>query len=971
MTHDRSKVFWTTLVLAGLVVGAATQGNGTAASDEPAPNDEARFLSNVRQLTFAGRRSGEGYFSAAGDRLVFQSEREPGNPFFQIYLFDLASGEIRRISTGIGKTTCAWIHPQGDRVLFASTHEDPEAKAKQEAELQARASGQERRYAWDFDEHYELYVRNLADNSLTRLTAARGYDAEASWSPDGRWIVFASNRHAYETTLSAEDQRRLEQDPSYFLDLYLMSSDGTQVRRLTDTPGYDGGPFFSADGRRICWRRFSPDGATAEIFTMRTDGTDVRQLTRLGAMSWAPYFHPSGDYLIFATNLQGFGNFELYLVDAAGEREPVRVTFTDGFDGLPVFSPDGRRLAWTSNRTNEQTSQIFLADWNDAAAREALGLTAAEGTQPAISRRDLEIHVRRLASDEFAGRLTGTAGEQAASTYLAARLETMGLEPAGDDGTYFQSFEFTSGVSLGPDNRLTATIAGTAVEATLDRDWRPLAFSKTGRIESGPVVFAGYGIVAPAEGEHPEYDSFAHLDVQDKWVMVFRFLPEDVSPERRQHLTPFSGLRFKAMAARERGARGLLVVSGPRSKVKQQLVDLKVDAALGATSLAVLSISDEFAARLLGPAGRSLAEIQAALDSGELQPGFELTGVTLAANVDIVYEKNHGRNVLARLRSGGASPPLVLGAHYDHLGRGTTMSTLAREEEKGQIHYGADDNASGVAALLEIAEWLAHLQRQGRLVPRRDLVFAFWSGEEMGMLGANHYVKTAAAAASSSAERIAYAYLNLDMVGRLRERFIVQGVGSSSLWPFLIERLAVRFDLPIAPQNESYLPTDATAFYLQQVPILSAFTGVHEEYHSPRDKPETLNYEGMEQIAAFMAAVARELATSSDVPDYRKMERPRNLGARGGLRAYLGTIPDYAGGGEGGVKLSGVIAGGPAEQAGLRQGDVIVELAGRKIENIYDYTYAIQGLKVGQPVTIVVVRDGERLELTITPGSRE
>lgn len=971
MTEYHAKPFWAALAIAGLVVGAGFRSVATPASDKPAAQEEERFLSNVRQLTFAGRRAGEGYFSADGDRLVFQSERELGNPFFQIYLMDLDSGEVRRISTGTGKTTCAWIHPRGDRVLFASTHEDPATQAKQEAELKARAAGQQRRYSWDFDEHYELYVRHLADGSLVRLTNARGYDAEGSWSPDGRSVVFSSNRHAYATTLSAQDQERLERDPSYFLDLYLMSADGSELRRLTDTPGYDGGPFFSADGHRICWRRFSPDGTTAEIFTMKTDGTDVRQITHLGAMSWAPYFHPSGDYLIFATNLQGFDNFELHLVDAGGKREPVRVTFTEGFDGLPVFSPDGRRLAWTSNRTPDKTSQIFLADWNDEAARQALGLTEGTGTMPAICRRDLQVHVWRLASEEFAGRLTGTAGEQAAGEYLANRLREMGLEPAGDQGSFFQSFEFTSGVSLGPQNRLEALVGGERLEAVLDRDWRPLAFSKTGPIESAPVVFAGYGIVAPAEGEQAEYDSYAHLDVQDKWVLVFRFVPEDISPERRQHLTPFSGLRYKAMAARERGARGLVVVSGPRSQVQQQLVDLKVDAALGATSLAVLSISDAWAETILRPAGRSLAELQAALDTGQPQPGFELPDVRLAAEIDIVHEKNQGRNVLARLRSGGASPPLILGAHYDHLGRGTTMSTLAREEEKGQIHFGADDNASGVAALLEIAEWLAHLHRQGRWTPRRDLIFAFWSGEEMGMLGANHYVKSRSAESSPGGERIAFAYLNLDMVGRLRERFIVQGVGSSSLWPPLIERQAVRFALPVVTQDESYLPTDATAFYLQEVPILSAFTGVHEEYHSPRDKPETLNYEGMERITGFMAALAQELATTAETPDYRKMEKPRNLGARGGLRAYLGTIPDYAGGGETGVKLSGVVAGGPAEQAGLQQGDVIVELAGRKIENIYDYTYAIQGLKVGEPVTIVVLREGRRLTLTITPGSRE
>ncbi|HXJ74249.1 MAG TPA: peptidase M28, partial [Candidatus Dormibacteraeota bacterium] len=319
---------------------------GAGAGPGPGPG-EARFLSNTRQLIFEGKRSGEGYFAPDGRALIFQSEREPGNPFYQIYILDLESGDIHRVSPGLGKTTCGFFRPGSDQVLFASTHLDPDVRARQQAEIDLRASGKQRRYAWDYDERMDIFAARRDGSALTRLTTSPGYDAEGSYSPDGRLIVFCSLRDAYPTNqLSAEDRKRLETDPSWFGEIYLMNADGSQARRLTRTPGYDGGPFFSPDGQRILWRRFDEKGVNADVYTMKLDGSDVRRLTDFGAMSWAPYFHPSGRYLIFTANKLGFSNFELFLVDAAGEREPVRVTYTDGFDGLPVFSPDGGRLCW-------------------------------------------------------------------------------------------------------------------------------------------------------------------------------------------------------------------------------------------------------------------------------------------------------------------------------------------------------------------------------------------------------------------------------------------------------------------------------------------------------------------------------------------------------------------------------------------------------------------------------------------------
>jgi Tol biopolymer transport system component len=336
---------------------------------------ERDFLSRVRRLTVEGRRAGEGYWSPDGQRLVFQSEREPGNPFYQIYALDLATGDATRISPGYGKTTCSFFRPGSDDILFASTHHDPRSKTLQKEELDFRASGKERRYAWDYDPEFEIYVRSGRSETFTRLTHARGYDAEGSYSPDGQWITYSSNRDAYNRTLSAAEQKQLEIDPSYFAEIYIMRADGSGQRRLTSVPGYDGGPFFSPDGSRIVWRRFDEKGLIADVWTMKLDGTDARQVTDFGSMSWAPYIHPSREYLLFASNKLGFENFEVYMVDVEGRKEPVRVTYSDGFDGLPVPSPDGRRLAWTSSRGGGREGQIFLADWNHeralAAIREA------------------------------------------------------------------------------------------------------------------------------------------------------------------------------------------------------------------------------------------------------------------------------------------------------------------------------------------------------------------------------------------------------------------------------------------------------------------------------------------------------------------------------------------------------------------------------------------------------------------------
>ncbi len=1081
-------------VLASLIAGATfipwghAQGQDQAAgqsTEEPAESDPAPpLLKGIRQLTFAGRRAGEGYFGADGTELVFQSERIADNPFFQIYLMDYELGDIQRISPGYGKTTCAWIHPDKRSILFSSTHDDPACREKQARELSDRAEGKVKRYAFDYDEQYELYVFDRKAKTNRRLTDALGYDAEGSFSPDGKWIAFASNRHVYAKERTEEEAALLQRDKAYFNEIYIMRSDGTGLQRLTDSPGYDGGPFFSPDGSRLCWRRFTPDGAIAEIMTMNIDGTDHRQLTRLGKMSWAPFYHPSGRYLIFTSNLLGFDNFELYLVDVEGSVAPVRVTTTAGFDGLPAFTPDGKTLAWTSNRNAKHQSQIYIADWDHATALRRLGLAPNEGSsvadgaervseRPADSIRekpasaadtraavqaarsaagdaaaayrptDLIRHVDYLCRPELEGRLTGSAGERMATAYVAAYMDHLGLKPAGDAGGWFQSFEFTSGIALADGNQLVAetdSSGNPSVSYPVDQQWRPVAFSATGDFSPAPVVFAGYGIVAGKQDGIAEdnqasvsdYDSFVHLDVKDKWVLCFRFLPEDVSAERRQYLARFSSLRFKAMQMRDRGAKGLVVVSGPRSQVKNQLVGLRFDGSMGGSSIPVLSVSDNVAQQWLAKAGKDLETLQSQLDKGEPMMGFQLPDLTLRATVALQTEKRTGRNVLGVLQLGDtpSQQKIVIGAHVDHLGRGTGGS-LAKGDEVNQVHYGADDNASGVAGLLEIAESLADWKRSGKLAGgKRDVIFAAWSGEELGLLGASHFTRTypvadpvtdpvlahhghpgdhsarphpqapnppdpkshgaaqpdaqpaqgpdhkaAEPAEDATESRSLYpaiaACLNMDMIGRFEKRLVLQGAGSSSIWDSEIERRNVPVGLPIVVQDDCYLPTDASAFFMRGVPILAAFTGSHSEYHTPRDTPDRLNYDATARIARLMGLITRSLVLAEDPPDFISQTRPESQRPRAGLRAYLGSIPDYADTDVKGVRLSGVTKDAPADKAGVQAGDLVVELAGKKIENIYDYTFAIEALKIGQSVKITVERKGQRITLDLTPGSRE
>jgi len=946
------------------------------AADDPA--QEARFLTNARQLILEGRRSGEGYFSPDGNRLIFQSEREPGNPFYQIYTLDLHGGETRRVSPGTGKTTCGFFQSGTGRVIFASTHADDEAAAKQKAEMDFRASGKTRRYSWDYDDKFDIYSAKEDGTDLVNLTKSPGYDAEGSVSPDGKQIVFCSLRPAFPLDqLSPQLRDRYQKDASWFGDIYLMNADGSNVRRLTNEPGYDGGPFFSPDGQRIIWRHFEESGVIADVWTMKLDGTDKQRATDFKSMSWAPFYHPSGKYLIFTSNKFGFENFELFIADAAGAHDPVRVTFTGGFDGLPVFSPDGKKLCWTSGRTSDGKAQLFLADWNDDAAQQAIAQAPARGGDKnqttdafssAIAKTDLRHEVEWLADEKREGRMTGSAGAQAAASWLADYFRKTGLQSFGQD--FALPFEFNSGESILPDKTHCEIAIGekAPVKAAAERDFRPLAFSENGNAE-GEIVFAGYGLVVP-EGNGQPYNSYDGLDVKGKIVLLLRYVPEGVEPARRAHLNRYAGLRYKAMLARERGAKAVLVVTGPNSPNAGEVLPLTNDNTSAGSGIIAASISGKTAETLLTPSGKTLKQLQTALDNENphAEHGFVLPKVKVELGCGVEHIKKSDRDIVGYLppAEGAGDEYVLVGAHYDHLGRGGT-SSLDRTGEEDKIHPGADDNASGVAWVMELAGALASEHKEHPEEFKRGVIFAFWSGEEIGLIGSAAFCEHPPVPLNKIV-----AYVNSDMVGRLRDnKLTVQGVGSSHAWRRLLEKRNVAAGFNLSLQDDPYLPTDVTSLYLKNVPALNFFTGAHEDYHRPTDTADKLNYDGLERITKFADQIIIDLAQTPERPDLAKVERSGPAGGgRETLRAYLGTIPDYTTEVKG-VKLSGVRAASPAEKAGLQGGDVIVEFARQKIANIYDYTYALDAVKIGKPVKMIVERNGERVAINVTPEARK
>ncbi len=891
---------------------------GPLAADEPR-------LGEIRQLTFGGENA-EAYWSANGEKLIFQ-RTDPDGGCDQIYSLSPVDGASEMISSGEGRTTCAYYLPDGERFVYATTAlHSPECPAPPD-----RSQG----YVWPIYSSYELVLDPGDGSDLIRLTDNDFYDAEATVCPiDGR-LIFTSDRDGD-------------------LELYTMLPDGSELTRITDTPGYDGGAFFSNDCTQIVWRASRPQGealaeyqrllkehlvrpSKLEIWVADADGGNARQLTYFDKASFAPSFFPDGKRIIFSSNFADPGGreFDLWALNTDGT-QLERITDTPGFDGFPLFSPDGTQLAFGTNRFagGPYETNVAVAQWQEASPAE----------RPVDADR-YAADVRWLADDARDGRGIGTDGLEAAASMIAGRFEELLLTPAGDDG-YRQQFTVPVGVHSGPASALA--IDGQPL--TLGTDFALTGFSASGAA-AGEIVAAGYGIHAPDLG----HDDYVDLDVSDKIVLVRRFVPPGETFDTPDAERRYGDLRYKAWVARDRGALGLLVVDLPAPTTVVNDEGVEEPAPLpGEAPLPKLHVERR------GDAGIPVAVLTR--DAGSaLFDGSHRAEV----EVELIYDYAETSNVVARIDPGAEQVhegAIVLGAHYDHLGHGGPGSM---QPDSDAIHNGADDNASGTAALLEVARRLA--ERQEELA--RPVYLVAFSGEERGLHGSTAFVRSPPGDLDVEA---GLAMLNFDMVGRLRDnRVSVLGGDSAAEWSELVPPLCADLGLGCDLGGDGYGPSDQTPFYAAGLPVLHFFTGTHHDYHKPSDDSPTINAVGGARIAELAAALTVGLSQRAEPLTYQRVEAPAP--ASGDVRSFgasLGTIPDYVGlpEGEKGVLLAGARAGGPAEKAGIQRGDILIELAGQPIGDIYDFMFILRQAKPHQTVGMAVLRDGERVDMEVTFG---
>jgi len=562
--------------------------------------------------------------------------------------------------------------------------------------------------------------------------------------------------------------------------------------------------------------------------------------------------------------------------------------------------------------------------------------------------------VRDLASPAMDGRAAGTPGADRAAQYLADHMARIGLHPLGDGGTYFQRFSVLTRVRLGPDNAVAASTAGGAGAGprmfALGADFLPFPFSDDGDL-TREVVFTGYGITAPPV----QYDDYAGLDVRGKIVLVMTGEPRERNPQgpfRQAEHFHYTELRHKVLNAREHGAAGIVVVESP-ARVEDSPRPLRGTSP--AWGIVAVSATRAVAGALLAPAGLALVPLAAEIDRALAPRSGALPGVSLRLRVTLVRERGETANVVGLLP--GTDPALkdetvVIGAHYDHLGRGSPVSLDPTPAET--VHPGADDNASGAAAVLGLAEAFA---RAGGT--RRSLVFVPFSGEEVGLLGSAHYVRQPPVPIERTV-----AMINFDMVGRMRDdKLHVMGVDTGQGLRALVEQAAAGQGVTLALRGDGVGPSDHTAFLNRERPVLFFFTGTHGDYHRPSDTWDKINPDGMRKVLAVASRAVRALADREDRLAFVRVPGAPAAARQGGqgYGPYFGIVPDFAESPTPGVRLGGVRPGSPAERAGLQSGDVILRFAGIAVRTLDDLTFALRQKRPGDVVEVTYVRaDAER-----------
>jgi len=576
---------------------------------------------------------------------------------------------------------------------------------------------------------------------------------------------------------------------------------------------------------------------------------------------------------------------------------------------------------------------------------------------------------RYLASDELEGRGLGSKGLELAARYVAGQFQQLGLKTDLYQGAPFQKFRVTTDSQLGSENRLAlvgpADAAGAARQTfnlSQGSQYTPLAVSGSAAFDL-PLVFVGYGITARPEG----YDDYAGVDVSGKAVIILRHEPQQAAPHSvfaGTQDSDYAYLRRKVCNAYEHGAAAVIFCTDQfhlrdRRQQDDPLLSFYAAGSQGShPGLAVLHCCRAAMERAIRAVyGTDLAGLEEQIDRGPTPQSRPLMGWSISGRTDIRRTHCEVQNVVAVLPGAGpsAEETIVIGAHYDHLG----VEELPGHQRA--IYHGADDNASGVAVLLEIARSLA--RRPEKL--HRRVVFVAFSAEEEGFLGSSHYVNDPLVPL-----RHTIAMINLDMLGRLRnDTLTVMGSVSAPDFGGLVDRINERHGLKLDKPTSRFGRSDQLAFYAKKIPILDFFTSKHEDYHQPSDTADKLNLPGMRRIGRFVEDVLVALADAPLRPDYVALVTSE--GHRYGQEAALGVIADFtreAEGEEAGFALGAVVKGGPADRAGLRAGDVVIQLGRNRIASIDDFDDALSKYTGGDHVPAVVKRGDKSLTLEVAIG---